>query len=79
MQALKFKRFSNEFAFALSLAAMVPAYTQEVGGPDGLGFDLVVVTGTSTAIRKMKQSVSVSSLDAEQLEKAGAALSLIHI
>lgn len=35
-------------------------------------FDQIVVTDTSTAQTKMKQSVSVSSLDGDQLEKVGA-------
>jgi outer membrane cobalamin receptor len=35
-------------------------------------FDQIVVTGTSTAKSKMKQSVSVSTMDAEQMEKSGA-------
>ena len=39
---------------------------------DGLKLDSVVVTGTSTKLTKMKQSVSVSTLDSEQIEKAGA-------
>ena len=39
---------------------------------DALKLDSVVVTGTSTKLSKMKQSVSVSTLDSEQIEKAGA-------
>ena len=39
---------------------------------DGLKLDSVVVTGTSSKLSKMKQSVSVSTLDAEQIERSGA-------
>ncbi len=39
---------------------------------DGLKLDQVVVTGTSTKTTKMKQSVSVSTLDSEQITRTGA-------
>ena len=39
---------------------------------DGLKLDQVVVTGTSTRTSKMKSSVSVSTLDSEQLTKTNA-------
>ena len=39
---------------------------------DGLKLDQVVLTGTSTQVSKMKQSLSVSSVDAEQMGKIGA-------
>lgn len=39
---------------------------------DALKLDQVVVTGASTRTSKMKQSLSVSTLDAEQISKAGA-------
>ena len=39
---------------------------------DGLKLDQVVVTGTSTKLSKMKQSVSISTLDPEQIEHSGA-------
>jgi outer membrane receptor protein involved in Fe transport len=39
----------------------------------GLQLERIVVTGTTTARTKMKQSVSVSTLDAEQLQNAVAA------
>ena len=39
---------------------------------DGLKLDQVVVTGTSTRTSKMKSSVSVSTLDSEQLAKTNA-------
>jgi outer membrane receptor protein involved in Fe transport len=38
---------------------------------DGLKLDQVVVTGTSTRLSKMKQSVSVSTLDSDQIERTG--------
>ncbi len=44
----------------------------EPASADALKLDSVVVTGTSTRLSKMKQSVSVSTLDAEQIEKSGA-------
>lgn len=40
---------------------------------DGLRFDAVVITGTSTARTKMKQSVSVSTLGSEQVQNSVAA------
>ena len=43
-----------------------------VKSDDALKLDAVVVTGTSTRLSKMKQSVSVSTLDSEQIEKTGA-------
>ena len=39
---------------------------------DGLRLDQVVITGTATRASKMKQSLSVSTLDYEQLERTGA-------
>lgn len=39
---------------------------------DGLKLDTIIVTGTSVARSKMEQSVSVSTLDGEQLVKSGA-------
>ncbi len=39
---------------------------------DALQLDKIVVTGTSTAVSKMKQSVSVSTLGAEAMEQVGA-------
>jgi outer membrane receptor protein involved in Fe transport len=53
-------------------AASAPAAAPAADPNDGLKLDSVVVTGTSTKLSKMKQSVSVSSLDAEQIEKSGA-------
>ena len=40
---------------------------------DGLKLDRVVITGTVTSLPKMQQSVSISSIDSEQLQKSGAA------
>ena len=57
---------------ALALAQATPAATDTSAG-DGLKFDTVVVTGTSTARSKMKQSVSVSTLDSDQLQNIVAA------
>ena len=58
--------------------APAPASATEAGTPananpaDGLKFDSIVVTGTSAKLSKMKQSVSVSTLDSEQIERSGA-------
>jgi outer membrane receptor protein involved in Fe transport len=52
--------------------AAAPASAPAVDPNDALKLDSVVVTGTSTRLSKMKQSVSVSTLDAEQIEKSGA-------
>jgi outer membrane receptor protein involved in Fe transport len=62
-------------AAALALLPMGHALAQaapEAASADALKLDSVVVTGTSTRLSKMKQSVSVSTLDAEQIEKSGA-------
>jgi outer membrane receptor protein involved in Fe transport len=40
---------------------------------DALKMERIVVTGTSTARTKMKSSVSVSTLDPDQIQKSGAA------
>lgn len=53
-------------------AAQDAAAAPEAQG-DGLKLDAVVVTGTSTARTKMKQSVSVSTVGAEQVQNAVAA------
>jgi outer membrane receptor protein involved in Fe transport len=48
--------------------------TAEAGkAEEGLRLERIVVTGTSTARTKMKSSVSVSTLDPEQIQKSGAA------
>jgi outer membrane receptor protein involved in Fe transport len=39
---------------------------------EGLNLERVVVTGTSVARSKMKQSVSISTMDVEQVQKSGA-------
>jgi outer membrane receptor protein involved in Fe transport len=60
-------------AFAQQAAA--PAATAEeskASKDDGLKLDRIVVTGTSTARTKMKQSVSVSTLDGDQIQNSGA-------
>jgi len=56
-------------AMALAFAPR-PGQAQEAA--DGLQLDQVVVTGSSTRSTKMKQSLSVSSMDGEQLSKSGA-------
>jgi outer membrane receptor protein involved in Fe transport len=61
-------------AAALAVAPLSAVYAQSAPASsasenDGLKLDRVIVTGTSTARSKLKQSVSVSSLDPEALEK----------
>lgn len=67
---------------ALACLSMAAAHGQtaepaaapaEPAAGDGLKLDRVVVTGTSAARTKLKQSVSVSTVDAEQVEKSTAA------
>ncbi|MEK8051294.1 TonB-dependent receptor [Ideonella sp. DXS22W] len=58
------------FCLAPALAAAQQA-TEPAG--DGLKLDTVVITGTSTARTKMKQSVSVSTIDADSLQNTVAA------
>ena len=50
-----------------------PATPAADAAKDGLQFDRVVITGTVLALPKMQQSVSVSSIDGDQLQKSGAA------
>jgi outer membrane receptor protein involved in Fe transport len=52
--------------------AAEPAKTAEDAN-DTLKMERIVVTGTSTARTKMKSSVSVSTLDTDQIQKSGAA------
>ena len=63
-------------ALLIALAfAPVLAVAQEAAkadNSDGLKLDQVVVTGSSTKTTKMKQSLSVSTLDSEQLTRTGA-------
>jgi len=64
-------------AAALALLQAGAAFAQAGAPPaapagDGLKLDTIIVTGTSVARSKMEQSVSVSTLDSEQLVKSGA-------
>ena len=61
-------------ALAASLAAfqMGAVYAQSTQASDGLKLDEIVVTATPEARSKMKQSLSVSSLDSEQIANSGA-------
>ena len=76
-------RVSNpsRIALAAALAALhmgaahaqsAPAAAQDAAKNDTLKLDQVVITGTATRTIKMKQSISVSTLDSEQLERTGA-------
>jgi outer membrane receptor protein involved in Fe transport len=71
----------SRLAIAVALAAIhigaahaqsTPAAAQDAGPADGLKLDQVVITGTATRTSKMKQSLSVSTLDSVQLERTGA-------
>ncbi len=72
---------ATPLAFALALAfgpavvqaqqAVEPTQAAEPAR-DGLKLEQVVVTGSSTRTSKMKQSLSVSTMDSEQISKSGA-------
>ena len=72
MHVRSFKLRPVAAAVSLSVFAFGAAAQSAPAASDGMKFDQIVVTGTSTAQTKMKQSVSVSSLDGDQLEKVGA-------
>ena len=73
MQVQLFRARPVALAAALAVASTASlAQTAAASSTDGLKLDQVVITGTSTALPKMKQSVSVSTLDADQMEKTGA-------
>jgi outer membrane receptor protein involved in Fe transport len=62
-------------AAAISLAMFQLASAQQAAdakSDEPLNLDAVVVTGTSQAGSKMKQSVSISTIGADQIEKSGA-------
>lgn len=52
--------------------AAAASQPQDGTAADGLKLERIVITGTAVARSKMQQSVSVSTLDGEQLEKTGA-------
>ncbi len=54
-------------------AAQAAAPAEAPRSDGGLNLERIVVTGTTTARSKMKQSVSVSTMDAEQVQNAVAA------
>ncbi len=60
-------------AVAAALLHIGSAHAQAAAPEDGLQFDRVVITGTSVVKSKLASSVSVSTLDSEQLQKTGAA------
>lgn len=64
-------------AIAASLAALQigSAWAQNAQSQDGLKLDEIVVTATPEARSKMKQSLSVSSIDSEQISNSGATTS----
>jgi outer membrane receptor protein involved in Fe transport len=65
-------------ALAATLAALQAGVAFAQGAPsadtagDGLKLDQIVITGTATRTSKMRQSVSVSTLGAEQIERTQA-------
>jgi outer membrane receptor protein involved in Fe transport len=62
-----------QFGTAQAQTAAAPAAPAAEAAGDGLKLERIIVTGTAIARSKMQQSVSVSSLDGEQMEKSGAA------
>lgn len=63
-----------QMASAHAQTAAQPAAAQQNADEKGsLSLERIVVTGTSTLRTKMQQSVSVSTLDSEQIQKSGAA------
>jgi len=66
---------STSLALAQTTPAPAPAPAPEASLPEDQGalrLDTMVVTGTTTGRSKMLQSVSVSSLSADQIAKSGA-------
>ncbi|MBT9525566.1 MAG: TonB-dependent receptor [Rhizobacter sp.] len=61
-----------EVPAAPAAAASAPAETKPATASDGLQLDAVIVTGQSTRTSKMKSSVSISTIGAEQIEKTNA-------
>ena len=57
--------------FAALLA--LPAHAQEAKNTDVVNLERIVVTGTSTSGSKMKQSLSISTLEADQIAKQAPA------
>lgn len=62
-------------AVSLAVFQVGSAYAQQAteqgnNAADGLKLDSVVVTATTTKVSKMKQSVSVSGLDSEQIQRS---------
>ena len=60
------------FALALAFSHGLSSAQQAEAVNDGLKLDQVVVTGASTKTSKMKQSLSVSTMDSEQITRSGA-------
>jgi outer membrane receptor protein involved in Fe transport len=61
------------FGSAHAQTAAAAAEVAKEDANDALKMERIVVTGTSTARTKMKSSVSVSTLDPDQIQKSGAA------
>ncbi len=69
------RRHPLALTISLALLQMGTAMAQDAATPaasDTLQLDRIVVTGTTTRTSKMRSSVSISSLDSEQIERSGA-------
>ncbi|MFG6448309.1 TonB-dependent siderophore receptor [Roseateles sp. BYS180W] len=60
------------FAPALGHAQSTDSTDTKASSADSLKLDQVLVTGSSTKTTRMKQSLSVSTLDSEQISRSGA-------
>ncbi|MFM2399440.1 MAG: hypothetical protein RL341_1597, partial [Pseudomonadota bacterium] len=67
---------ARPLALALSAAFCASAFAQdkpaEPKKDEPLNLESIVITGTSSAVSKMKSSVSISTLGSEAIEKSGA-------
>lgn len=72
--AVSLALLSMGYAHAQTASAPAPSASQKKeDDKDVLQLDKVVVTGTTQAVSKMKQSVSVSTLGVEQIQQSNAA------
>ncbi|MFN9450701.1 MAG: TonB-dependent receptor domain-containing protein [Rubrivivax sp.] len=73
MAALQLGTVHAQTAAPAPAAAPAAAADKAAAEKDGLQLERIVITGTAVARTKMQQSVSVSTLGGEQLERSGAA------
>ena len=66
--------FAEEAAPAPAVEAAVEATSAEAAAADNapLNLDKIVVTGSANKVSKMKSSVSISTMNAEQVQASGA-------